>query len=66
MSKKQNKLPPMSYPGIGLIFGTGLGITFGPTLFGDVSIGLVFGSSFGLILGAIAYNQSKNKKDVDN
>ncbi|MFT6732796.1 MAG: hypothetical protein ACJAS9_000978 [Polaribacter sp.] len=65
MSKKQNKLPPLSYPGIGLVFGTGIGITFGPALFGDVSLGLVFGSTFGLILGAVAYSQSKNKKDDD-
>ncbi|MFT6331095.1 MAG: hypothetical protein ACJAYN_003044 [Bermanella sp.] len=45
MSKKQNKLPPTtyhlppkSYLGIGLIFGTGIGITNGPAVFGDVSI----------------------------
>jgi len=61
MSKKQNQLPPISYPGIGLIFGTGIGITFGPALFGETSLGLVFGSTLGLIAGAVAYTLSKDK-----
>ncbi|MDP2562640.1 hypothetical protein [Psychrobium sp. 1_MG-2023] len=60
MSKQHNKLPPISFPGIGLVFGTGLGITFGPALFGDVSLGLVFGSTFGLIAGSVAYSLSKS------
>jgi hypothetical protein len=38
MSKKQNKLPPKRYLGIGLIFGTGIGITNGPAVFDNVSI----------------------------
>ena len=47
MSKNQNKHPPKSYSGIGLVFGTGIGITFGAALLGDVSLGLIFGASLG-------------------
>ena len=65
MSDKQNRIPPISYPGIGLIFGTGIGITFGPALFGETSLGLVFGSTLGLIIGAVAYWLSKGKNSRD-
>ena len=65
MSKKQNKLPRESYIGIGLVFGSGIGITFGP-LFGEVGLGLVFGSAIGLMLGAIAYSLSKSKSDDES
>jgi F0F1-type ATP synthase assembly protein I len=64
MSKKQNKIPPESYIGLGLAFGAGIGITFSP-LFGDSGLGLIFGSSIGLMLGAVAFSLSKNKSDND-
>jgi hypothetical protein len=65
MSKKQNKLPRKSYIGIGLIVGSGMGITFGP-LFVGAGLGLVFGSAIGLMLGIVAFSLSKNKNDDEN
>ena len=39
------------YIGIGLVFGAGLGVTFG-AVFGNVGIGVTFGAAFGMIVGA--------------
>jgi len=66
MSDEKSKFPPKSYPGIGLVFGCGIGIVFGQTIVSDVSLGLVLGSSFGLMIGAVLYTRSKNRTDNDN
>jgi len=63
MSKNQNKFPAISYPGIGLVLGMIIGITFGPALFDEYILGLVLGSTFGLIFGSVAYILSKAKSN---
>ena len=64
MRNKESKFPPSSYIGIGLVFGSGIGISFGPA-FGNVGLGLVFGSCIGLIIGSVAFSLSKNNNQDD-
>ena len=61
MNKTSKNKTIQNYAGIGLVFGSGIGITFGIALFGEIAFGLIFGAGIGLILGA-AYGKNSAEK----
>ncbi len=61
MSKISKSKTIQNYAGIGLVFGSGIGMTFGVAIFAEVAFGLIFGAGIGLILGA-AYGKNSAEK----
>lgn len=59
MSDKGSKKSNHYYAGLGMVFGSGIGLVFGLTMF-ETSLGLIAGAGIGLVFGSIV-GQAKSK-----
>ena len=60
MSDKGSKKNNHYYAGLGMIFGSGIGLAFGQAILTDVALGLIAGAGIGLVFGSIV-GQAKSK-----
>ena len=59
MSDKGSKKSNHYYAGLGMIFGSGIGLVFGQAILTDVANGLIAGAGIGLVFGS-AIGHRKN------